>query len=223
MSFSKKLIFLVIPALIILGSTSLVSALPEGGQVVSGEATLDYTTPDTLTITTSSENLIIEYNSFSIASNEAVYFYQPSISSSALNRVIGSSYSDILGTLNANGIIYLINPNGINIGSSASIEAAGFIASTLNISNEDFLSSNYVFNKLELKTGKSIINNGYIKVREAGQVVLLGSAVANTGTIETSLGSVVLASGEAITLNLDDAGMISVVIAEPVKVLQAKR
>ncbi|MDD5155513.1 MAG: filamentous hemagglutinin N-terminal domain-containing protein, partial [Candidatus Omnitrophica bacterium] len=192
-------------------------ALPEGESVVEGSATFDRSTANTLKITTPSDKAIIDYSSFSIGPGEYVYFYQPQATSSVLNRVLGQDPSNILGTLSANGIIYLINPNGIVIGPNANINAAGFIASTLNISNMDFLSGNYIFSKWVDKAGKSVINNGYIKIREGGKVALLGSAVANRGTIEVTLGAVVLAAGEKMTLNLDTAGMISVVIDEPVK------
>lgn len=195
----------------------LLFALPEGETIIEGQATFDRSTPNTLTINTTSDKLIVDYNNFSIANNESVYFYQPSISSAALNRVTGTSVSNIFGSLIANGMIYLINPNGINIGPASNINASAFIASTLNITNADFISGNYAFSKLLDKIGKPVINQGYIKVREGGRVALLGSAVVNSGTIEATLGSVALAAGERITLNLDSAGMISVVIDEPVK------
>ncbi|MDD4938793.1 MAG: filamentous hemagglutinin N-terminal domain-containing protein [Candidatus Omnitrophica bacterium] len=198
-------------------SVNFAYSLPEGESVTEGQATFDRSESNTLKINTSSDKLIVDYSSFNIGASESVYFYQPSSSSEALNRVTGSGLSNIFGSLTANGIIYLINPNGINIGQSANINAAGFIASTLNIANVDFLENNYVFSKLADKTGRAVINNGYIKVRETGRAALLGSAVANAGTIETSLGSVVLAAGEQITLNLDTAGMISVVINKPVQ------
>ncbi|MCX5657022.1 MAG: hypothetical protein NTZ48_02145, partial [Candidatus Omnitrophica bacterium] len=94
------------------------------------------------------------------------------------------------------------------------MDAAALVASTLNISNSDFLAGVYNFNKADGKSGTSIVNQGYIK---AGSVSLTGQAVANSGVIEATLGSVALASGDAVTLNLDSAGMISVVIADPVK------
>lgn len=218
----KKILKKTKAALILLISAFLffpasLYALPEGEAIVEGAASFDRSTPNVLKINTSSDKLIVNYNSFSIAINESVYFYQPSVTSSALNRVTGSEVSNIFGTLIANGIIYLSNPNGINIGSTANINTASFIASTLNISNADFVSGVYAFSKLEGKVGKPVINQGYIKVREGGRVALLGSAVVNSGTIEATLGSVALAAGEKITLNLDSAGMISVVIDEPVK------
>ena len=193
--------------------------LPQGAKVIEGSVEIDNSSANTLKININSDKAIIEYNSFDIAFGQSVIFFRPNnLDYSVLNRVIGSSASNIAGTLDAtNGYIYLINPNGINISSTANINAASFIASTLNLENNNFVSGSYIFSKWVDKVGKSVINNGYIKVREGGKVALLGSAVANAGTIEATLGQVILAAGEAVTLNLDSVGMISVVIDKGVQ------
>jgi len=184
-------------------------ALPEGEQVVSGEATFDRSEPDTLNINQTTNRMIANYNSFSIGQPETVNFYQPSSSSVALNRVIGVNPSSILGTLNATGKIYLINPHGILFGQGCRIDTAGMIASTLNITDSDFLAGRYTF----YGQGGSVVNQGYI-TSPGGYIALLGSSVENTGIIEANLGTIALASGEAITLNLDPQGLISVVVDE---------
>ncbi len=189
-------------------------ALPSGESVVEGSATFDRSEANTLKINVASDKAVINYNSFSIAANENVYFSQPSVSAAALNRVTGSSISDISGLLSANGIIYLINPNGINIGPNANINAASFIASTLNIQNADFLAGRNKF----FKDGENafILNQGRI-ITNGGYVALLSQAVENQGTIIANLGSVVLASGEEMTLSLDDLSQLSVVITKEVQ------
>ena len=102
-----------------LSSLPLVYSLPEGENVLSGSATFDRGTPSTLNISTSSDRLIVDYNGFSIAQNEAVHFNQPSSSSIALNRVVGQDPSSILGTLTANGRIFIVNPNGVIFGAGS--------------------------------------------------------------------------------------------------------
>lgn len=184
-------------------------SLPGGENVVSGSAAFDRSEENTLNVNQASDKLIADYNSFSIAAPEAVHFLQPSSSSVALNRVIGVDPSSLLGTLTANGKIFLINPNGILFGKDSRIDTAGLVASTLNISNSDFLAGRYTF----IGKGGSVINQGYISAL-GGYVSLLGSSVENTGVIEATLGSVVLASGKALTLNLDPEGLISVVVDE---------
>jgi len=121
------------------------------------------------------------------------------------------------GTFWSNYNVVFVNTNGIIFGANANIQAASLIASTLNISNNDFLNGKYNF----FKDGKNafIINRGNIKFRNGGYAILLSQAVQNLGNIslEAGIGSVALAAGEAMTLNLDDAGDISVVIDEAVK------
>lgn len=192
---------------------SIAYALPEGYQVQAGSAEFNQPNEQTLNVTTS-DRVIINYNSFSIAQPEAVNFYQPASSSVALNRIVGLSPSEIFGTLTATGKIFLVNPNGILFGPTSYVDVAGLVASTLDITNEAFLSGNYVFNKYADKVGASVINQGYIQAKEA---VLMGQAVKNEGQIVTTLGKTISASGEKMTLGLDTAGMISVAIDEAVK------
>lgn len=169
--------------------------------------------------------LIMEFNEgLNIPDGDSLRLvYTGSVSDpSALLRDTSGNPSYWGGSFWSNYSVIFVNPNGINISESARINAASFIASTLDISNDNFLhpekyNNSYIFSKWIDKAGKSVINNGYIKVREGGQVVLLGSAAANGGTIEATLGSLALAAGEKITLGLDTAGMISVVIDEAVK------
>ena len=64
-----------------------------------------------------SNGAIIEYNRFSVEAGQVMQFIQPSATSRVLNRVTGSELSRIDGSLLSNGIVYLVNPQGIRIGS----------------------------------------------------------------------------------------------------------
>ena len=183
-------------------------SLPQGAQVVAGNVSIN-TSGSNMDINISTDKAITNWQSFSIAQPESVSFHQLSSSSVALNRVVGADPSSILGRLSANGKLFLVNPNGIVFGKTAVVDTAGLIASTLNISDEDFLAGRYIFKG----KGGSVINQGYIS-SPGGYVALLGSSVENSGIIEATLGSIALASGEAITLNLDPQGLIQVVIDE---------
>jgi len=184
-------------------------ALPELDAVSDGSATFS-STSDTLTVTQATDRLIADWKSFSIGEPETVSFLQPASSSIALNRVIGGSPSNILGRLSANGRIFLINPNGIVFGVNAKVDTAGLLASTLNLSNTDFIAGNYNFTG----PGGAVVNYGTLKTlnQPGGYVALLGSSVKNVGSIEANLGKVILAAGEELTLNLDPLGLISVVV-----------
>jgi filamentous hemagglutinin family protein len=218
MSFRNKNLLKIILVVSALFAFSSAFALPEGAKVVKGSATIDTSVPNTLNIVASTPKVVIEYSSFNVAQNETVNFQQLSSTSMALNRVIGLEPSLILGTINANGIIFLVNPNGITFGQTANIQAAGLVATTMNITNQEFLAANasYAFSKVGAKNGY-VINQGQIIIKNGGYVCLLSQAVENQGVIEAELGKVVLASGEKVTVNLDDLGEISVVIDEAVK------
>jgi filamentous hemagglutinin family protein len=203
---------------------STVWALPEGGAVESGSVQFDTSVPNTLNITSATDQAIINWQSFNIAQNETVNFSQPSALSAILNRVIGGGgASSIAGVLNSNGTIILVNPAGISIAETANInvgafnsaQAASFVASSLNISSSDFRAGNYVFQK-EAMLSAAVINKGIITVNGGGLVMLFGGSVENSGTINAKLGKVVLASGDKITVNFTQNGLISVAVDEKV-------
>jgi filamentous hemagglutinin family protein len=175
------------------------SVLPSGGQVVSGAATIT-TSGSAMTINQSTDKMIANWQSFSIGAGNSVTFNQPGASSVALNRVVGQDPSQILGSLIANGQVFLVNPNGIVVGKGASVQTGSLVASTLGITNENFLAGNYRFTG----TGGSIVNQGSI----GGNVVaLISPSVTNEGTIK---GSTALAAGTDVLLDFNGDGLISV-------------
>ncbi len=93
----------------------------------------------TKTMVKSGKSAIISWDDFSIGKGEHVHFLQSSHKSKVLNRVTGNKLSEIHGTLESNGQVYLINPAGVHIGKSGRIDCAAFYASTLEMSDEDFL------------------------------------------------------------------------------------
>ncbi len=118
-----------------------IPGLPVGGSVVSGAATFDETA-SRLQIDQQSGRAIIDWQSFDIGEANLVEFRQPDASAAALNRVTGAARpSQILGSLQANGQVYLINQNGILFGDSAQVNVGGLVASTLDINEDLFLNS----------------------------------------------------------------------------------
>ncbi len=112
----------------------------------------------------SSNSAIINWNTFNIGVNESVRFNQPSASSVVLNRVTGGlGPSEILGTLTANGRVFAINRDGILLGPSAVVNTAGFLATTHDIKNSDFMAGRYNFN-IPGRPDASIVNQGRIKL-----------------------------------------------------------
>ena len=185
-----------------------VIAGPTGGQVVGGSATISQSGPTT-NVNQSSQSAIINWQSFSIAPKETVNFNQPNSSSVALNRVIGNEKSIIAGALNANGRVFIVNSAGVLFTKGAQVNVGGLVASTLNISNADFMAGNY---RLTGTSGASVVNRGHINAGPGGYVALLGRTVVNDGVISARLGTVAMASGEQMTLNFGGDSLVDVTI-----------
>ena len=118
-------------------------ANPTGANVVAGKADVS-TSGKTLTVT-NAPGTIINWQGFSIAPDELTRFIQQSATSAVLNRVIGQDPSSLLGRLQSNGRVFLINPNGIVFGAGARIDVGGLVASTLDIGDADFLAGRLNF------------------------------------------------------------------------------
>src|SRR5210317_786282 len=110
-------------------------ANPAGATIVNGQ--VSFSQPDTATLQiTNSPGAIVNWQDFNIGAQEITRFVQESGSSAILNRVTGGNISDIQGQLQSNGKVFLINPNGLLIGQDAVIDTAGFLGSTLNITDQ---------------------------------------------------------------------------------------
>ena len=133
-------------------------AAPTGGTVVTGTATIQQA-GTTTTITQATNQAIINWNSFGIGANELVRFIQPGQLSVALNRVTGIDPSVILGSLQANGRVFLINPNGILFGQGSKVDVGSFVASTLDVQDGDFLSGNLKLSGTSGKPGSFIVSH----------------------------------------------------------------
>ncbi|MFN4128098.1 beta strand repeat-containing protein [Pannonibacter indicus] len=173
--------------------------LPTGGTIAAGTGSIG-TSGSTMTVTQTSNQLITNWNSFSIGSGATVNFVQPGASSMALNRVTGQDPSQILGNLNANGQVFLINPNGVAIGTSGRVQTGAFVASTLGITDSKFLAHDFTFTG----SGGSVINAGEVS---GAVVALIAPTVRNSGTIT---GDTALAAGTDVLLDFDGDGLISV-------------
>ncbi|WP_181335278.1 filamentous hemagglutinin N-terminal domain-containing protein [Hyphomicrobium methylovorum] len=186
----------------------LAFAEPAGGNVVSGAASISQTGPVT-NINQTTGKAIINWQGFSVAPHETVNFHQPDASSVTLNRVIGNESSIIQGALNANGQIFLVNSNGILFSDAAKVSVGGIVASTLDISNDDFLAGNYTFAG---SSAASVVNKGTISATQGGYVSLLGKTVSNQGAITATLGTVALSAGSKTTLNFGGNSLVDVTI-----------
>jgi filamentous hemagglutinin family protein len=185
----------------------LALANPTGGQVIAGSAAITNPNANNTVVKQTSASAIIDWQQFNIGKGQYVQFLQPSSSSIILNRVIGGGGSSIFGTLTGNGQVFLVNTNGVFFGKGSSIDAQGFLASTLDIADSDFLNGHFAFNK----TGSdaTVVNQGSITAHKGGYVVLAGDYTENDGLISAQSGHIVLASGSKSTLTLNGNSLVS--------------
>ena len=200
--------------MIIAAAISCSYALPQDPQVAEGEAVITYPDEHTMNIS-AANNTIINYGSFSIMENETVIMQLPSVDSAILNRVLGTEYSQLLGTLQSNGLVILVNENGIYVGPNANLQAAGLALSTRDITNENFLNANYVFKRLSKEElDMLLVNHGNITISNKGFAALIAGAIENNGNIIAQAGHIALAAGDAVKLELSANRLISVAILE---------
>uniref|UniRef100_UPI003A968C58 two-partner secretion domain-containing protein n=1 Tax=Pseudomonas sp. TaxID=306 RepID=UPI003A968C58 len=205
----------VVAASLVLAGSAFAADLPTGGQVVSGNGSISQPNGQQMVIDQASNKLAIDWQSFDIGSGNKVTFNQPGTDSIALNRVLGADGSKIMGQLDANGRVFIINPNGVLFGASAQVNVGGLVASTLDLSVSDFEAGHYAFKGDG--SNASIINNGRITAADGGSVALLGGTVSNNGVIIANQGTVALAAGNVVTLDFAGDGLLNVQVDEAVK------
>lgn len=186
---------------------TLATVLPNGGQVVTGDISIDQSGAS-MTVTQGSDRGIINWQGFDIGSEASVVFLQPGSGSATLNRVFSGAGSTIAGKLSANGKVYVVNPNGVLFTKSAQVDVGGLVAAAGDISNADFLAGRDNFVTTGAKGG--VVNEGRITARDGGQVVLVGGTVSNFGVINAVNGDVALAAGSKIRLNAGADGHLKV-------------
>lgn len=176
-------------------------AMPSGGQVTAGTGTI-HRNGSAMVVRQDSGRMVINWESFGIAAGESVRFSQPDASTIVLNRVLGQDPSAVFGSLSANGQVFLLNPNGILFGRGAHVDVGGLLASTLRLSDTDFSTGRFVFNR-DGQAG-SVLNQGTLQAAPAGYIALIAPQVVNEGRIAAPGGSVALAAGDKMTITLAD-------------------
>jgi filamentous hemagglutinin family protein len=187
------------------------SANPAGESVAWGQAT--FSRQGNILTITNSPNTIINWPNFSIQAGELTRFIQQSGASSVLNRITGQDPSQILGALQSNGRVFLINPNGILFGANAQINVGGLVASSLAISDADFLAGKNRFAAGNI--AGDVSNQGAITTPTGGQVFLIAPNVNNSGIITSPEGEVLLAAGHSVQLADSTNPSLHVVVSSP--------
>lgn len=172
-------------------------ALPVLSGFASGTATTA-TATGSLTVNQTSDKLIANWSSFDVGVLSKVTFNQPAITSVALNRISSAAPSEIFGKVLANGRLILVNPTGLTFGPSSQVNASSVIASTLNITDANFLADNLQFDRGPATGG---INNQGTLLATEGNTFVFAPSINSSGTIRAKGGNVTVANGNRLTVD----------------------
>jgi trimeric autotransporter adhesin len=183
-------------------------ANPTNPVVIDGDVTI--TNPDdaTILITSNSERTIIEWDTFSNDYGEFINFQLPDENSYVLNRVTGSGDTTLAGLTRSNGNVYVINENGLTTGPYSEYYCNGFLASTLNASNSEFLAGGDM--TFAGTSNTTLSHSGFI-LNSGGDAILLGYQVFHDSNITASGGVAALGAGQQIILHPTGSERITVV------------
>lgn len=181
-------------------------------EVVAGSATFENPNPQTQEIRAANKTAI-NCQSFHVGKDETVRFILPHAKDRVLCRVTGKEASLIEGHLEANGHLFLVNPNSIFFRETAQVNVHSLIASTLNIKDEDFVKGHYKF-FLEDKNS-AVVNKGQITA--AQDVVFMAPQIVNRAVVKAVAGRVAFLGGDLITLNFEGDNLISFAVEGDLK------
>ncbi|HGW5537937.1 filamentous hemagglutinin N-terminal domain-containing protein [Pseudomonas aeruginosa] len=188
----------------------LANSLPQGGQVIGGQATI-IQQGNNMDVNTSSARTAINWQRFNVGPDNRITFNQPDGKSVTLNRVVGNDPSKIYGAVTSNGQLILVNPNGIMVGPKAHISSSALVASAGFLTEEQaklFAQTG----KLDIQLTGNVTNLGHITVHDNGMVALLGAQVNNAGVIQARKGTVQLATGPKTTLDFHGDGLLNIAV-----------
>lgn len=189
-------------------SRAFAESLPQGAQVIGGQATVSGQ-GNALEVNTSSARTAINWQSFNVGPDHRITFNQPDGKSVTLNRVVGADPSKIYGAVTSNGQLILVNPHGVMIGPNARISSSALVASAGFLTEEQAKQFAQT-GKLDIQLTGNVTNQGRITVHDNGMVALLGAQVNNAGIIQAKKGTVQLATGPKATLDFHGDGLLSI-------------
>lgn len=189
-------------------------SLPTGGTAVTtpGGVAPTITTNvggDTMTVTPGGTRSLINWNTFDVAQSFTFQFNANNSTDILLNRVTGGSLSTINGSVQSNGNVWLLNPNGIAVGATGVFDVAGLMLSTGAMTDADFFGADNTFAISGANAAISIAQNAQLRSSSSpGAIALIADAitfggVANAGA--TGQTALVGARGVSVTFdaNLD--------------------
>ena len=172
------------------------------------------------------DKAILNWDSFNVGRETDLTFNHHGNSNwVTLNRVVGNSAdpSQILGTIKADGSVYILNQNGVIFGGASQVNARNIVAAAATMTDQHFrdygiyarvtqssastppsaIAESFTAAKGEVKVeaGARITTTAPKSVVEAGGfVMLLGSKVENAGSIRTDRGQTLIAAGDSFLI-----------------------
>ncbi|MFD1787105.1 beta strand repeat-containing protein [Sphingomonas floccifaciens] len=210
---SKRLcgtsVLALITATTMMASTSA-RAQTSGGIVVAGQAQIDGQGTSQTIVTQTSDRAIVNWDAFSLGKGDSAIFRQPGNQSITVNRVTGQNPSAILGSIQANGQVVLINRNGILFGKDSTVDASGLIATTHDIDAGSFMAGARDLRFVDGGDDQAeVVVQGRITIRDAGIAAFVAPHVRNDGLIVAKMGRVALGAGKGFGIDLYGDGLIS--------------
>ena len=176
----------LVAGVLMLGVALDAAANPTGMTVHGGSAATT-SSGSHLTVTTTSQNTFLNWQSFNIAAGETTIFQEPSTTSIVWNQINNANPSQIYGSLQANGLVVLLNSSGFYFGPNSFVSAAGLVVSTANCAPPQNYGGSWEFNGPPPLA--SIVNYGQIKIGNGGSAFLIADKIENHGDIEAPGGS----------------------------------
>jgi filamentous hemagglutinin family protein len=182
----------------LLFAVGIAGANPQGMTVVSGSAH-SRQQGNVLQITTS-QNTVLQWNSFNIAAGQTTIFDEPSATSIVFNNIRNANPSAIFGSLQANGIVVLENANGFYFGPNAFVKAGGLVVTTAAIDPwSSAAGAGWSFDGPP--AASPIVNYGHLQTASGGSLFLIAKQIDNRGSIEAPGGTAALLAGQEVLLS----------------------
>jgi len=171
MDWARKPLAQIVRSALVAGTGAMVlgnvaQAAPQGGQISAGSGSITRPDASTTTVTQNTAAMVVDWQSFNVATHELVQFKQPSASASVLNNIHDANPSQIMGRIEGNGRVFLSNPNGIVFGPESTVNLGSLVATTHRVSADDFMAGNLAFENVD---GEGVIvNQGLLEAATGG-------------------------------------------------------
>lgn len=186
-------------------------ATPSGGVVAGGSSSFSSPGAGVLDITQSTRRSVINWGTFNIGADAKVQFFQPGASSLSIERVTGGKPAQIMGTLKANGNVFILDGNGVFFGKNSVVDVNGIVASTGDVSTAQVMSGASAI-QIQNMGRSTVENKGAITVADMGLAALVAPAVRNSGTITANTGMVTFGAAQSATVDFYGDGLISIAV-----------